>query len=197
MSNNFDLIEKNALSKNARGGTELMLERVYDGWIPRDLLKEFQIIPSRPVKLNEDKIRILYLHDLPGDPAIDKILKNDGYNNFHLIVFVSNWQAQKFIDMYKIPWSKTTVLLNAIYPFDNTKLLNKYDDLKEIKLIYHTTPHRGLNVLLTAFSSLSEKHPEISLDVFSSFKVYGWDERDNEYEELFDESINYSHLSKD
>lgn len=180
MTDNYDLIEKNELSKNAMGGTELMLHRIYDGYISREVLEQFQIIPSRVRELKEDKFRIYIVNDLPGDPEVSRVLENDGWKKFHYIIFVSHWQAQRFIEMYSIDWSRTVVLLNAIPPID------KHDKPEGINIIYHTTPHRGLNILLTVWDELTKRHPEIHLDVYSSFKLYGWQQRDEQFKDLFD-----------
>lgn len=184
-------MEVNELSKNAKGGTELMLERLHDS-MPADLIKEFQIIPSRVRELDETKLRIYWLHDLPGDPESDH-LKNGGWDKFHKLVFVSNWQMQAYINYYGIPWSKCIVMQNAIDPIDFDKEQKTRDT---IRLIYHTTPHRGLNILVPVFKKLQESHDNIELDVYSSFKIYGWEKRDEQFKELFDEcretpGINY------
>jgi hypothetical protein len=42
---------------------------------------------------------------------------------------------------------------------------------KEIKLIFHPTPWRGLNVMLAAMQLVT--NPLVSLDVYSSCEVYG------------------------
>jgi UDP-glucose:(glucosyl)LPS alpha-1,2-glucosyltransferase len=55
----------------------------------------------------------------------------------------------------------------------------------QINIIYHTTPHRGLSILLPIFDSLSKVFDNIHLDLYSSFKLYGWDERDKQFESLF------------
>src|SRR5580693_2080595 len=104
MQNNYDLMEVTDIAKNSRGGTETAMERLYDGQVPRELLEQFQIIPTRVRELKMDKFRILWIHDLPADPEVEH-LKNEGWKKFHMIVFVSNWQAQQFIAMYNIPWS--------------------------------------------------------------------------------------------
>ncbi|HYT45485.1 MAG TPA: hypothetical protein VEP90_24380, partial [Methylomirabilota bacterium] len=70
---NLDLMEVNDLSKNANGGTEQMLKRIYNT-LPRELLNEFQIIPSRVRDLKQDKYRLYYCHDLPGDPEVNTAL---------------------------------------------------------------------------------------------------------------------------
>ena len=51
--------------------------------------------------------------------------------------------------------------------------------------IYHSTPHRGLQILVPVFEHLQKTYPNIELDVYSSFKLYGWEQRDEPYKELF------------
>ena len=176
-------METNELSKNAMGGTELMMNRLYEN-VDKDLLDQCQIIPSRVRELDETKIRILWQHDLPGDPESDH-LKNEGHDRFHKIVFVSNWQMQAYINYYNIPWSKCVVMQNAITPIETHE---KPTD--KIKLIYTPTPHRGLQIVLPVFEKLCEEFDDIELDVYSSFKLYGWEERDTQYQPLFDRCNN-------
>ena len=177
------------LSANARGGTELMGERLENSINP-ELLSNFQIIRSRVRDLDKSKIRILWLHDLPQDPE-SQHLANGGWKKFHKLVFVSNWQMQAYINHYQIPYSKCVVLHNAIIPIE------KHEKPKDkINLAYWSTPHRGLNILVPVFKRLCEEHDNIELNVFSSFNLYGWAERDKEWEPLFDEcrehdKINY------
>lgn len=180
-------MEVNELSKNAKGGTELMLERLHNS-IEVPLLQEFQIIPSRVRELDETKIRIYWAHDLPGDPEATAALANGKWERFHQIVFVSNWQMQRFIDMYELPWSRCCVMHNAIVPIEPAQQ-NRTDD--ETRLIYHTTPHRGLNVLLPVFEKLQKEDPAVTLDVYSSFGIYGWPDRDKEFADLFDACRNH------
>lgn len=182
----FDI---NEVSKNSKGGTELM--RI--GLEARSELarsEEFQIIPSRVRELKEDKIRVLWLHDLPGDPESEH-LHNGGHEKFHVIVCVSNWQMQQYASYYRIPWSKFIVIENAIQPIPSS-LINKPTD--KIKIIYHTTPHRGLELVVPVFELLAEKYDNIELDVFSSFNIYGWPGRDEPYREIFDRCINHPRI---
>jgi glycosyltransferase involved in cell wall biosynthesis len=72
-------------------------------------------------------------------------------------------------------------MLNAIDPIP---FAEKATD--KINLIYHTTPHRGLNILLSIYDNIVKKHPNVHLDVYSSFKLYGWEERDIQFKPLFD-----------
>ena len=172
-------METNELAQNAKGGTELMQEALYNN-LPADLLQYFQIIPSRVREVDDSKIKIYWLHDLPGDPESEH-LKAGGWNRFDKLVFVSNWQMQAYQKHYGLPWYKCVVLHNAIEPIP---YVEKPKD--KIKLIYHTTPHRGLNILVSVFDNLCKEFDNIELDVYSSFKIYGWEQRDEPYQELFD-----------
>jgi len=173
-------MEINELNRNAKGGTELLMERLYST-IPSEVLDKFQIIPSRVRELDKYKIRILYAHDLAEDPESEAALEHGKWQNFHKIVFVSNWQMQSFINRYRIPWSSCLVIPNSIEPI---KWVDRPNG--NIKIIYHSTPHRGLNILVPVFEKLAEVDKEIELDVYSSFELYGWKERDAPFEELFE-----------
>lgn len=170
----------NELSAKAMGGTEQMAMRMVK-YLPQDLLEKFQIIHGRVRDLDPNLRKILVCHDLPSDPEVQKLTDPAYRKQFDKIVFVSNWQAQLFNLQLGIPYSEFIVIPNGIEPFEEPK--KDYEG--PVRLIYHTTPHRGLALLVPAFEELS-KHFDVHLDVFSSFGVYGWEERDEPYKPLFD-----------
>lgn len=186
-------IELNDLQKKAKGGTEMMVERL--STLDKELLSHFQIIPSRVESLNPDKVRVLWCHDTAQDP-MNHHLQNNGWKRFHKIVFVSYWQREQFKLFYGIPHSRTKVIRNAIdyNPVYRDHIVKKINS-DQIRLIYHTTPHRGLNILVPVVDELSKKYPNIHLDVYSSFEIYGWKERDEQYKELFDRIRNHPNMS--
>ena len=178
----------NEISEKSNGGTELIarrLERSMQNAIP-EIFEKFQIIPSRVRKLDPDKYRILWVHDLPDDPE-SKHLANNGWTKFHRIVFVSYWQRQSYIMRYGIPYYKTAVIRNAVDLVEWFDVYNKFKSPDKIKLIYTSTPQRGLDVLVSVFKKLCEEFPDrLHLDVYSSFKIYGWDDP-KDAKVLFDE----------
>ncbi len=183
-------IEKNELDRNAMGGTELMKYALYDK-LPKDLLDKFQIIPSRVRDIDPDRIPILWNHDLAGDPETThlKDVKAEDLK-FKKLVFVSHWQLQQFKNYLNVPYSKSIVLQNAIDPIPEHK---KPDDV--INICYHTTPHRGLELLIPTFKALHDQHfkkmkKPVHLHVYSDFNIYGWPERNKPYIKLFDECRN-------
>lgn len=177
-------MEVNELSKNARGGTELMLERLH-GSLPEDLLSKFQIIPSRVRELDSTKKKIYWAHDLPGDNEAQFLKDAAAREQFDLLVFVSNWQYQQFRDYLGVPFDSNSIVIeNGIVPFER----KPKPTTGPINIIYFTTPHRGLELAWPAFKHLFDSTDlDIHFHVYSSFSIYGWSERDAPYEKLFDE----------
>lgn len=162
--------------------------------LPPELLSKFQIIHSRVKFLDTRKKKIYVLHDLAGDPEVEH-LKNGGWQKFDKLVFVSHWQQQMYNAYLGVPFSAGVVLKNAIEPFD----INPGIQDDKIRLMYFSTPHRGLELLYHAFDNhLYKKYGDkIELNVYSSFNLYGWEARDKPYEPLFEKlrqhpGINYS-----
>lgn len=178
-------MELNELNKRANGGTE-NVHRALDAKINPELLDKFQLIPSRVRKLDNRKKWVLVLHDLPSDPESAHLREKANQNKFASIVCVSHWQKDMYNLQLGIPLEKITVIQNAIEPFPYRSTVKATPDDGKIRLIYHTTPHRGLRILVPVFEKLAERYPEIELDVYSSFSIYGWEERDAPYKELFD-----------
>jgi len=183
-------IETNELNENANGGTEMMQRGLVERIDP-ELLSNYQIIPTRVRELDPDKKSILWIHDMFTDPEVQH-LKDGGWKNFDKLVFVSHWQKSTFEIGLNIPPSASIVLQNAIEPF------NEVEKVKDgpIRIIYHTTPHRGLELLAPVYDALSEEYGDkIHLDVFSSFEAYGWPQRDEPYQEMFNHFKNHEHVT--
>lgn len=184
--------EENEVSKNAFGGTELA-KRKLASIIDPNLLENFQIICSRPRELMEDKIRIFWAHDLAQDPESVKFRESSFRDQFHKFVFISNWQMQQYQMVHGMHYdTKSVVLESGIEPV-NLDAIEKDDDI--IRLVYTSTPQRGLDILVPVFEKLAEKHKNIHLDVFSSFKLYGWEEADKQFEPLYDKIRNHPQMT--
>ena len=169
------------MQQKANGGTEQTC-RLIESNLSADLLEDFQIIPSRITNLLEDKIRVYHLHDLPADPETNHLKNSSSRDRFHKLVFCGHWQYNQYINVLGIPTTgKCAVINTPITPID---YVSKPKD--EIRLIYTSTPQRGLALLVPVFVELAKKYPNIKLDVFSSFSIYGWDQADEQFRELFD-----------
>lgn len=180
--NNQDLIELNELNKESNGGTELTTRSLFNQ-LSREELEGVQIVTSRVRELHDDKLKIYHLHDLALDPECAHLKEESSRDRFDKLVFSSNWQYQQYRDYLGIPYSNhSCVIETGIEPIP---FVEKPKD--KIRLIYTSTPHRGLEILVPVFIALAERYDNIELDVFSSFGIYGsqWEERDKQYEPLF------------
>ena len=166
--------------EEANGGTEMMRSQLYSRVDP-DLLDKFQIICSRVRWIDPKKPTILWCHDTWDDPESQHLKEEERRARFEKFVFVSNYQLSTYNLALQVPYAQSFVMQNAIEPIE---LKDKNKD--QIKLIYHTTPHRGLNVAVAAIMELAKNYGDkIHFDVFSSFEAYGWKDRDKEFEDLF------------
>jgi UDP-glucose:(glucosyl)LPS alpha-1,2-glucosyltransferase len=185
--------EENEISAKAQGGTEIAKRKLAE-ILDQDLLEQCQIICSRERNLDESKIRIFWCHDMPEDPESAKFRDTDWRDKFHKFVFISNWQFQRYQGMHGIPMdSKCIILESGIEPAPETCLEKSYDD--KIRLVYTSTPQRGLEILVPVFEFLNENQDDIHLDVFSSFKIYGWDDYDKQFEPLYDQIRNNPNMT--
>ena len=127
----------------ASGGTELMA-RALEKRVPRVLVDRFHIIKSRvrDASADAETPNVLWLHDLPNDPENAHLRDAASRARFAKFIFVSEWQrsayAQYFGDVFG---DKATVLRNAVEPFPRQRREPPRDGV--MRLIYHTTPHRG------------------------------------------------------
>ena len=182
----------NELNIGAKGGSEMMVQGVIERLDPK-FHDKFQIITSRVRELHDDRIRILWCHDTYNDPESQHLLDQELRKRFHKIVFCNNYQMNQYQNYLGVPHDQQScVIETAITPFGPIKNSNPKD---EIRLYYASTPQRGLSLLVPVFEELCKKYDNITLDVFSSFKIYNWDNADNQFEELFDRCRNHPKIN--
>lgn len=180
----------------SKGGTELMMEGLKQR-LPPELLDQFNIICSRvrDGNISKTKPNILWLHDTWDDPESEHLKIDKLRKRFQKLVFVSNYQQATFNIALGVPHAEGIVLQNAIEPIpEHKKERNSYGEI--INLIYHTTPHRGLELLVPAFEEVVKSTDKpLHLDVYSSFNAYGWPHRDEPYEKLFERCRNHPNIT--
>lgn len=173
--------EENEISVASQGGTEMM-KRGLAQRLPEGLADDFQVICSRIRQLEENKIRVYWIHDLPGDPETAHLKEPANRDKFHKLVFCGNWQYQQYQTVLGVPYNDHSIVLETA--IDPIPFVGKIPDV--VRLVYTSTPQRGLELLVPVFEKLAETHKHIHLDVFSSFAIYGWSDRDKQYEELYE-----------
>jgi glycosyltransferase involved in cell wall biosynthesis len=183
-----DRINSSGEVVDAKGGTEMMKDNLLSRLNP-ELADKFNFICSRVRELDPNKKNILWCHDTFDDPEAQHLADPDSRGRFEKIVFVSNYQFQTYHMALGVPYNQSIVLKNAIVP------IPEHEKPKDgpLRLIYHTTPHRGLELLVPVFEYLWDNGFEnkIELDVYSSFNIYGWPWRDEPYEQVFEKCKNH------
>lgn len=84
------------------------------------------------------------------------------------LLLVSEWHREQICSRSHFPKEKSWVLRNGI----DLSLFQGTETRTRKRLIYSSTPYRGLQFLPTLFSRIREKHPDSELHVFSGMAVY-------------------------
>ena len=178
-----------------QGGTEIQ-HRFLSHYVEDKLLDKFQICTSIPgkVDLNKNKINVLWQknsHDQPNIyPWFEDKTNHDKYDWY---VFNSHWNYEKYRYRFDIPTHKCHVIKNAV---NNFPVLTPFKEGNMVRMLFHVTPWRGLNVLLGAMSLL--KDCNVHVDIYSSCKIYGEEfEKENEskYEALYEQARNLENVN--
>lgn len=160
------------------GGTEMMANKLIEKVIPSvpDLEKHNWIIAPGSGSFSSKKKNIAWVHI--GEYVEDLEWLNS--EDLHHIVFVSNYQYRRFLEFFDgIDDRKCYVVENAIDPLPE----NKKDYSSTIKLIFHSEPYRGLDVLIGALNLIDSSY-DLQLDVFGSLE-----ESDEEWKNEIHERI--------
>ena len=174
------------------GGSENQM-RFLLNHLPDESFKNINLILNNADHklLENERINILWVQHFVNQAEIQNLGSKDFIDKLDYIVFNSNWNFEKFSYQFKIPESKSLVIRNAI------KEINFEKKSKEkISLIYHTTPWRGLSLLLNVFKSLNLKNVE--LNICSSTKIYGKKFEEvyaKQYESVFNECKNTKNVN--
>lgn len=178
--------------KDSFGGSENQL-RLLLKYLPDESFKDINLILNNTSHdlLEKDKINVLWMHHFVNQKEAKNLRSADFVNKLDWIVYNSNWNHEQHIKYFQIPKNKSVVIRNAIEKIDFEE---KPSD--KISLIYHTTPWRGLKILLKIFKSLNLENVE--LNVCSSTIIYGkkFDAvLGKNYEKLFNECKNTKNVN--
>ena len=178
------------LFQDSFGGSENQL-RLLLKHLPDESFKDINLIlnSANHDLIEKEKINVLWVHHFVNQAEVKNLGSKEYVDKLDWIVFNSNWNFEKYVYQYKIPENKSIVIRNAI---EKIKYKKKSND--KINLIYHTTPWRGLALLLKIFKNLNLN--DVKLNVCSSTIIYG--EKFiplHKYENLFDECKNTKNVN--
>ena len=174
------------------GGSESQL-RLLLKYLPDENFKNINLILNNANYdlLEKDRINVLWMHHFVNQKEAKNLGSKDFINKIDWIVYNSNWNLEQHIKYFNVPKNKTIVIRNAI-----EKISFEEKPSNKISLIYHTTPWRGLKILLKVFKNLNLENVE--LDVCSSTIIYGkkFDAvLGKKYEDLFNDCKNTKNVN--
>ena len=153
---------------NPIGGTEIvyqtLMRHMGSDWNPdinliSCICKHERIIPN--------KINIIW-QQLSYDQDNVKLMGDKTFTDkVDYFVYNSHWAYEKFRNVFNAPEKNSVVIKNSI---DKIPFIPKKNTSK-LKLIYTSTPWRGLHILLECFERLNRD--DVELDVYSSNVIYG------------------------
>lgn len=154
-----------------------------------------QVVAQLKKFLNKKTKIIYWIHHDINQPDVLFLKEKELNSLFDLIIFVSHWQKERFLQKFSLEKKKLAVLKNCVAPFfedlfkKNEMIISQKETLS---FAYTSTPFRGLSLLVNnIFPEVVKKFPQAKLSVFSSLKGY---QRENIHHDKFVGIEEYSGL---
>lgn len=165
-----------------QGGTEILFNNLVK-YVGSDWSSHINLIVStcKPEFLDPNRTNIVWQHLAYDQANIIGMAYPEFIQQIKHFVYVSEWQLREFSRRFPTHLSENHVIRNAIDPIEF-----KEKPTDKIRLIYTSTPNRGLRVLLDAWRILNRS--DVELVVYSSDVIYGTGyaaQRAREHAELF------------
>ncbi len=171
------------------GGTEIQVDYL-NKYVSQKFLDKVQITTSvhEKIPLDISKTNILWVHNSYDQQNLYPWFKNKlNHRKYDWYVFNSHWTYEKYRMVLDIPTDICLVIKNG---FDDELIVKTdFKPKEKIKLVYTSTPWRGLDVLLNAMEQI--KTDKVELNIYSSTQIYGVHFKkvtDKQFIELFDKA---------
>lgn len=116
--------------------------------------------------------RIFWAHDAADQPAVQGLADPEIRASIDRYLGISAWQIEGYCAAFGMPRDQWIQTRNGI---DASRFATPRPDRDRGKLVYTSTPFRGLDVLLQVFPRIREAVPSATLDLYTSMAVYGVD----------------------
>lgn len=124
--------------------------------------------------------RVLWSQDVFDQPVLKDMRHNEDIRSGIDCVFcISRWHAWMFMEFFRWPTARLYATRNGIVPEFFSPKLEPLEGRGK-RLVYSSTPFRGLELLLDLFPAIKLRVPEAELHVYSSMKVYQFSRAEDE-----------------
>ncbi len=114
--------------------------------------------------------RVYWAQDAADQPAVQGLADPAARANIDRYLGISAWQVNLYVKTFGIAEHLWTQTRNGVDP---SLFATPRADRDRYKLVYTSTPFRGLDVLLDLFPRIRAAVPEATLDLYTSMAVYG------------------------
>ena len=156
----------------AKGGTEILYDRLAAS-VDLTGINLIKSVASKAM-IDPSKINVLWEHLNYDQPNVQGLKDESLVNQLDAIVFVSHWQHDQFRRHFPIPGNKCYVIQNA-----TEACPHHVKPSSNLRLIYTSTPWRGLKFLIQAWKKLNRQ--DVELVVYSGTKIYGQEFHEREH----------------
>jgi len=126
-------------------------------------------------------VQIFWTGDAFDQPFLEQLADRQAAAEIDFFMLQSDWQAETFQAHHHVPaWQIARTRLGAAASSSETPIRPAAGATRARRLAYASTPFRGLDVLLDVFPRIRAACPDAELDVFSSMRVYGVSEAEDQ-----------------
>ena len=160
-----------------KGGTEILKEQLIAQLEPGSI-DGINLIGSfcHPSLIQKDKTNVIWQHLSYDQPNVQYMQDRKFVDSVDYFIYVSHWQYNKFREQFQIPEYKSFIIKNATPAFEakpKSDVISPVIPQNKVKLLYTSTPWRGLAILIKAIDILNKTRNDFELDIYSSTKIYG------------------------
>jgi tetratricopeptide (TPR) repeat protein len=124
-------------------------------------------------------LQIFWTGDAFDQPFVETLAGRDARAEIDLFMLQSDWQIETFHAHHQVPMSQIVRTTLGAAATAAVPALRPSSGVRARRLVYASTPFRGLEGLLDVFPRIRAACPDAELDVFSSMQVYGVSEADD------------------
>jgi tetratricopeptide (TPR) repeat protein/predicted O-methyltransferase YrrM len=121
-------------------------------------------------------LKIFWTEDAHDQPFVEHLKNSALIAQMDKIFTVSRWQTESLKKTFNLAEDKFYITQNGVL-WDRFRQNGNNTNRDPKRLVYTSTPFRGLDVLLALFPRIKARVPEATLDVYSSMAVYQVDKK--------------------
>jgi glycosyltransferase involved in cell wall biosynthesis len=151
-----------------------------------------ELLEKLPRRAGRPRLALWAHHDI-DQPAVRSLAMPSVLRQISKFLFVSEWQQDRYCNHFSIDKAATAVIGNP-YCARALERIGRIDKNHDVpRLIYTSTPFRGLDVLADAFPIFASRFPGATLTVLSGMELYSTNDN-AQFDLLFDKLRNMAQV---